>query len=326
MAQVLCQLPEFKDENLIVGLGTSDDAAVYRVSDDKAAILTMDFFPPVVDDPYTFGLIAAANALSDVYAMGGRPVTAMNIVCFPTCLSVDIMSDILRGGADKVIEAGAVLAGGHSIEDDEPKYGLSVMGLVHPDRVLTNTGARPGDVLILTKPLGTGILNTAIKADMLDDAAYTKAVETMAYLNADACEAALETGVVGCTDITGFGFLGHACEMADGSGVTLEVWPEQLPIIEESIELAKMGIIPAGAYNNLAFVVGRVRFEADIGQEIRDIMFDPQTSGGLLISVAFERADALMKLLKDKCRTPFNIVGRVKERSKFSIEVTGKRF
>jgi selenide,water dikinase len=304
-----------------VGLGTSDDAAVYRVSGDKAAILTMDFFPPVVDDPYTFGSIAAANALSDVYAMGGRPVAAMNIVCFPTCLSVDVMRDILRGGADKVMEAGAVLAGGHSIEDDEPKYGLSVMGLVHPDRILTNAAARPGDVLILTKPLGTGILNTAIKADMVDDAGYTKAVETMAYLNADACEAALETGVAGCTDITGFGFLGHACEMADGSGVTLEIWPAQLPVIEESIELAKMGIIPAGAYNNQAFVEGRVRFEEGIKQEVIDIMFDPQTSGGLLISVTEDRADALMKLLKDKCKTPFGMIGRVKKRGKFSIEV-----
>ena len=303
LAQVLRQLPEFKDENLIVGLGTSDDAAVYRVSDDKAVILTMDFFPPVVDDPYTFGAIAAANALSDVYAMGGRPVTAMNIICFPTCLSLDVMRDILRGGADKVMEAGAVLAGGHSIEDDEPKYGLSVMGLVHPDRIFTNAAARPGDILVLTKPLGTGILNTAIKADMLEDAAFTKAVETMAYLNADACEAALEVGVIGCTDITGFGVLGHACEMADGSDVTLEVWSGQLPVIEESLELARMGIIPAGAYDNQAYIEDKVRFEAGIKQEIRDIMFDPQTSGGLLISVAENRADALIKLLKEKCRT-----------------------
>ncbi len=308
-----------------MGLGTSDDAAVYRISGDKAVILTMDFFPPVVDDPYTFGSIAAANALSDVYAMGGRPVTAMNIVCFPTCLSVDVMRDILRGGAEKVMEAGAVLAGGHSIEDDEPKYGLSVMGLVHPDSILTNAAAQPGDVLVLTKPLGTGILNTAIKADMLDDAAYTKAVETMTYLNADACEAALEVGVVGCTDITGFGFLGHACEMADGSGVTLEIWSGQLPVIQESIELARMGIIPGGAYDNQAYVEDSVRFDADIKQEIRDVMFDPQTSGGLLISVAEDRADVLIKLLKDKCKTSFGMVGRVKERGRYSIEVTYKR-
>jgi selenide,water dikinase len=308
-----------------VGLGTSDDAAVYRICEDKAVILTMDFFTPVVDDPYTFGMIAAANALSDVYAMGGRPVTAMNIVCFPTCLSVDIMRDILRGGADKVMEAGAVLAGGHSIEDDEPKYGLSVMGLVHPDKIFTNTKARPGDVLILTKPLGTGILNTAIKADMLDGSVYTKAVDTMAYLNADACNAALETGVEGCTDITGFGLLGHACEMAEGSGVTLEIWPEQMPIIEESIELARMGIIPAGAYNNRAFVKDKVRFDKEVSQEIRDIMFDPQTSGGLLISAAFERADELMRLLRQKNKASFSIIGRVKAREEYCIEVMCKR-
>ena len=285
----------------------------------------MDFFTPVVDDPYTFGMIAAANALSDVYAMGGRPVTAMNIVCFPACLSVDVMRDILRGGADKVLEAGAVLAGGHSIEDDEPKYGLSVMGLVHPDKILTNTKARPGDILILTKPLGTGILNTAIKAGMLDGSAYKKAVDTMAYLNADACNAALETGVEGCTDITGFGLLGHACEMAEGSGVTLEIWPEQMPIIEESIELAKMGIIPAGAYNNRAFVKDKVRFDKEVRQEIRDIMFDPQTSGGLLISAASERADEMMELLKQKNKAPFNIIGRVKAREEYCIEVMCKR-
>ena len=235
------------------------------------------------------------------------------------------MRDILRGGAEKVMEAGAVLAGGHSIEDDEPKYGLSVMGLVHPDSILTNAAAQPGDVLVLTKPLGTGILNTAIKADMLDDAAYTKAVETMTYLNADACEAALEVGVVGCTDITGFGFLGHACEMADGSGVTLEIWSGQLPVIQESIELARMGIIPGGAYDNQAYVEDSVRFDADIKQEIRDVMFDPQTSGGLLISVAEDRADVLIKLLKDKCKTSFGMVGRVKERGRYSIEVTYKR-
>lgn len=308
-----------------MGLGTSDDAAVYKICEDKAAILTMDFFTPVVDDPYTFGMIAAANALSDVYAMGGRPVTAMNIVCFPNCLSMDVMREILKGGADKVMEAGAVLAGGHSIEDEEPKYGLSVMGLVHPEKILTNTAAKPGDVLILTKPLGTGILNTAIKADMLSDAGYKKAVDTMTYLNRDACEAAIEVGATGCTDVTGFGLLGHACEMAEGSGVTLEIWSDELPIIEESIELARMGIIPAGAYKNQDFVEGRVRFAEGIKPEIRDIMSDPQTSGGLLISVAAKNADGLLELLKDKNKTPSNIIGRVKEKDKYCIEVTQKR-
>ncbi len=275
----------------------------------------------MVDDPYMFGQIAAANALSDVYAMGGKPVTAMNIVCFPTCLTMDVMREILRGGADKVAEAGAILAGGHSIEDDEPKYGLSVMGLVHPDRVLVNGGARPGDMLVLTKPLGVGILNTAIKADMLDETVYSRTVETMAYLNKDACDAMLEVGVSGCTDITGFGFLGHACEMALASNVTLEIFSDSIPVIDESIELAKMGIIPAGTYNNEAFLQGKVVFGDRVKQEIRDIMHDPQTSGGLLISVPADKVDRLMELLAEKNKVSFGIVGKVKTRTGHCIEV-----
>lgn len=318
---MLCRLPKLSDENLLVGFDTSDDAAVYRVSPDNAVILTMDFFTPVVDDPYTFGQVAAANSLSDVYAMGGRPVTAMNIVCFPTCLPLDILKEILRGGYDKVAEAGAVLVGGHSIEDDEPKYGLSVMGMVHPDRIITNAGARAGDLLVLTKPLGTGILNTAIKADILDCQGYTKAVDTMAYLNRDACNAMLEVGVSACTDITGFGLLGHACEMARGSGVCLEIWQDKLPIIEESVDLARMGIIPGGAYKNRAYLDGQVRLKADIKQEIVDIMYDPQTSGGLLISVPEDRVVRLEELLKATNRTPFGIVGRVKEKSGHAVDV-----
>ena len=191
LAQVLCQLPEFYDENLIVGLDTSDDAAVYKINDDIAIVLTMDFFTPVVDDPYKFGQVAAANSLSDIYAMGGRPVTAMNIVCFPNCLSLDILTNILKGGADKVKEAGASLVGGHTVEDNEPKYGLSVMGMVNPKKVVTNSGAKPGDVLILTKPLGIGILNTAIKADLIADDIIDQGVSIMSYLNKDACEAML---------------------------------------------------------------------------------------------------------------------------------------
>jgi len=318
---VLCQLPKFYDQNLVVGFSTSDDAAVYKVSEDKAVILTMDFFTPIVDDPYTFGQVAAANALSDVYAMGGKPVTAMNVVCFPTCLSMDILKEVLKGGADKVAEAGAVLVGGHSIEDDEPKYGLSVMGLVHPQKVVLNAGAQIGDVLILTKPLGTGILNTAIKADMLSDEGYKKTVDTMAYLNKDACDAMLEVGVSGCTDITGFGFLGHACEIAEGSNVTLEILSQKLPIIGESVELARMGIIPAGAYRNEAFIEGRISFKGSVKQEIRDIMHDPQTSGGLLISVPQSKANQLMDILRHKNKTDFAVVGRVKTRSQYFIEV-----
>jgi selenide,water dikinase len=284
-------------------------------------ILTVDFFTPIVDDPYTFGQIAAANSLSDVYAMGGRPVTAMNIVCFPTCLPLDILKEILRGGADKVAEAGAIVAGGHSVEDDEPKFGLSVMGMVHPGKVTANSGAKPGDMLILTKPLGIGILNTAIKADLADEGAYKKAVESMAYLNKDACEAMMKVGVNGCTDVTGFGLLGHAHEMADASNVSLEIWSDYIPIIKESIDFAKMGIIPAGAYNNEGYIGKHVHFAESIKQEIRDIMYDPQTSGGLLISVPEEKLEKLMNELRMSNKTDFNLIGKVKPKGEYSIEV-----
>jgi len=274
-----------------------------------------------VDDPYTFGQIAAANSLSDVYAMGGKPVTAMNIVCFPTCLSMDILKEILRGGADKVAEAGAIVVGGHSVEDDEPKFGLSVMGMVHPKKVAANSGAKPGDLLILTKPIGVGILNTAIKADMVDEAVIQKAVQCMSYLNKDACEAMVRVGINGCTDITGFGLLGHAYEMAEASNTSIELWSDYVPIIRESIELAKMGIIPAGTYNNEGYLEGHVSFSESIPQEIRDVMYDPQTSGGLLISVPEERSELLMEELRKRNKLDFNLVGKVKARSNYSIEV-----
>jgi selenide,water dikinase len=281
----------------------------------------MDFFTPIVDDPYIFGQIAAANSLSDVYAMGGKPVTAMNIVCFPTCLPMDILKEILKGGADKVAEAGAIVVGGHSVEDNEPKYGLSVMGMVHPGKVTANSGANPGDMLILTKPLGIGVLNTAIKADLTDESTYKKAVDVMSYLNKDACEAMMKVGINGCTDITGFGILGHGFEMAEASNVSLEIWSDYIPIIKESIDFAKMGIIPAGAYNNEGYIGTHVRFAESIKQEIKDIMYDPQTSGGLLISVPEERFDKLMEELRIRNKTDFNVIGKVKAKGKYSIEV-----
>lgn len=318
---MLCQLPKFESEKLIVGIDTSDDAAVYKIDDDNAAILTLDFFTPVVDDPYTFGQIAAANSLSDVYAMGGKPVTAMNIVCFPTCLSMDILKEILRGGAEKVKEAGALVIGGHTVEDKEPKYGLSVMGMVHPDKVAANSGAKEGDMLVLTKPLGLGIINTAIKADMADADIQAEAVRIMSYLNRDACEAMLEAGINGCTDITGFGLLGHAYEMAEGSGVTIELWPDLLPVIKKSVEFAKMGIIPAGAYKNEGYLKGKIDFKNRPRQEIIDIMHDPQTSGGLLISVPESNLNRLLELLGKNNRTDFSLVGKVKKRTDHAIEV-----
>ncbi len=275
----------------------------------------------MVDDPYTYGQIAAANSLSDVYAMGGRPVTAMNIVCFPTCLPMDILGEILRGGADKVMEAGAVIVGGHTVEDNEPKYGLSVMGMVHPGKVAANAGARAGDMLVLTKPLGIGILNTAIKADLTDEATYKKAVEVMAYLNKDACGAMQQVGINGCTDITGFGLLGHAFEMAVGSNVSMEIWSDYLPVIKESIEFARMGIIPAGAYRNAGHLEGHIRFAAGVRQEIRDILYDPQTSGGLLISVPQSKLDSLLAALRQSNKTDFNVIGKVKPKEEVEIEV-----
>jgi len=321
LAQVLRHLPKFNDDNLIVGLDTSDDAAVYKINDDTGIILTMDFFTPVVDDPYKYGQVAAANSLSDVYAMGGRPLTAMNIVCFPNCLSVDILGQILKGGADKILEAGAVVAGGHSVEDNEPKYGLSVMGIVHPDKVVTNSNAKPGDVLILTKPLGIGILNTAIKADLVEKEIIEKAINIMSYLNKDACEAMQAVGVNSCTDITGFGLLGHALEMAEGSDVTIEIWSDYIPVVQESIELAKMGIIPGGAYRNQEHIGDKVVFINNVKQEIKDILFDPQTSGGLMISVSEGKAEELLSLLREKNKTPFSIIGKVKNKGKKPLEV-----
>lgn len=314
-------MPKFEDENLLVGLDTCDDAAVYRINDGQAVILTLDFFTPVVDDPFTFGQIAAANALSDIYAMGGTPVTALNIACFPGCLPGKILGEILKGGAEKVREAGAIVVGGHTVEDNEPKYGLSVMGLVHPERMITNAGAQAGDLLVLTKPLGIGILNTAIKGGLADQAAYLRNVETMSYLNKDAGQAMLKVGVSGCTDITGFGLLGHALEMAEASGLTLEIWTDHLPLLEESVELARMGIIPAGAYRNREFLKGKVNMRKNIAQEIEDILYDPQTSGGLLIALPEYKAKVLLEELRKTMLTPYAIVGRTKKKTDYCIEV-----
>jgi selenide,water dikinase len=294
---------------------------VYKINNEQAVILTLDFFTPVVDDPYTFGQIAAANSLSDIYAMGGRPVAALNITCFPSCLPLEILGEILKGGAEKVKEASALLVGGHTIEDNEPKYGLSVMGLIHPEKVVSNAGARVGDVLILTKPLGIGILNTAIKGGLASPEAYQKNVDVMSYLNKDACQAMLKVGVSGCTDITGFGFLGHAAEMAKASGVTLEIYSETIPIIEECMEYAMMGIIPGGAYRNRDYLKDNIIIKGRLNQGIEDILYDPQTSGGLLMSLPEADAGTIMEELSKVNRTPYAIIGKVKERTNHLIEV-----
>lgn len=321
LMQVLRQLSEDKDPNLLVGLSTADDAAVYRLTDDIAVIQTLDFFPPIVDEPYIFGQIAAANALSDIYAMGGQPLLALNIVLFPECLEVSILKEILQGGADKVREAGAVIAGGHSIVDDEPKYGLSVTGIVHPDKILSNSKAQPGDVLIMTKALGTGIINTAIKGEMVSSETAQKSIKQMTELNAKAGKVIREFGAVNaCTDITGFGLLGHASEVARASGVSLEIWADKCPVLPGAVEFARMGMVPAGAYKNRKSLESDVVFDKRITREMQDIMFDPQTSGGLLMSVAEKHADDLIERFFEN-EVLASIIGIVSEEKEPLISV-----
>ncbi|KJS68259.1 MAG: hypothetical protein JL50_04925 [Peptococcaceae bacterium BICA1-7] len=321
LSQVLRQLPPIVDPNLLVGPNTSDDAAVYRLRDDLAIIQTVDFFTPVVDDPYLFGQIAAANSLSDIYAMGGKPLLALNIVCFPTCLPTEVLGEILRGGADKATEAGAIIAGGHSIQDNEPKYGLAVTGLVDPRKVKSNAGALPGDILVLTKPLGTGIINTAAKGELAPEEYIKAAVENMAALNKGAAQLMAGYDVHACTDITGFGFLGHAAEMARASHVSLEIWAGSVPLLPGAMEMAAMGMIPAGAYSNRDFMTGQVRLPEKISPEMTAILHDPQTSGGLLISISEKAHQALLEEMKGR-GIPAAAVGRVMEKEEILIDLT----
>lgn len=294
-----------------MGLETTDDAAVYRLNDEQALIHTLDFFTPVVDDPYVFGQIAAANALSDVYAMGGTPLLAMNIACFPTCLPLEVLQAILKGGADKVKEAGAIIAGGHTVEDDEPKYGLAVTGLVHPDRILTNATAQAGDLLVLTKPLGTGIILTAAKADLAEGAVLEQVEKSMAALNREAAEAMQAVGVSACTDVTGFGFLGHLYELAAASGVAVEVTAGNIPLFPGVTGLAQMGMVPGGAYRNREYVQDHITFAPGIAEELQDVLFDPQTSGGLLISVSCQKVEELLKELACRGVRDARVVGKI---------------
>lgn len=320
LAQVLCQLPKTFDENLIVGLETSDDAAVYKINKDLALIQTLDFFTPVVDDPYMFGQIAAANSLSDVYAMGGEPKLAMNIVCFPNCLSPDVLVEILKGGHDKVMEAGAILVGGHTVEDEEPKYGLSVAGFVHPNKVLTNSNAKPGDLLILTKPIGLGIINTAIKGGLADKKSYDEAVHIMSTLNKYGKEALDKVEANSVTDITGFGLLGHALEMAEGSSVSIKIDHKKIPFISNTLEYAQMGLVPAGAYANRGYIGDNVIFTNQIAEAVEDMLFDPQTSGGLLISISKEKAELLLDELKNN-PTDYAVIGEVVDKKEYYLIV-----
>lgn len=309
------------DPNLLVGLDTSDDAGVYKINDETALVQTLDFFTPIVDDPYMFGQIAAANSLSDIYAMGGKPITVMNIVGFPISkLDKSILADILAGASDKVKESGAVLVGGHSIDDQEPKFGLSVTGTVHPERVRTNASAKPGDKLILTKPIGVGILTQAIKRDMLDQEGIDCVMEVMAALNKEAAEAMDNYQVNACTDITGFGLLGHAMEIAEGSGTGITIERKAVPVLPKTRELAEQNIIPGGSKKNHKWLSGRIQYE-NIDDVDQVILCDAITSGGLLITVPESEAEPLLNDLKSKGVEWASIIGTVTEQNPGRITV-----
>ncbi len=316
----MCGLPLVDDPNLLVGLERGDDAAVYRLNDELAIIQTIDFITPIVDDPYTFGQIAAANALSDVYTMGGRPLTAMNVVCFPIkSQDISVLIEILRGGFDKLREARCALVGGHSVEDNELKYGLSVTGVVHPDRMITKEGAEIGDKLILTKPLGTGLVSTALKGGLAGEEAVGRIASSMVTLNRRASELMLEAGVHACTDITGYGLLGHACGMIEDGQLGMELHVGAIPLFPEAKEFAGMGLAPGGTQRNKEFRIGMIELAYEMGDEIWSILFDPQTSGGLLISVPGEEAEALLKNLHRSGIEDAAIIGAITGKPKGKI-------
>ncbi len=298
-----------KDPKLLAGFDKSEDAGVYKLTDDFAIIQTVDFFTPIVDDPYEFGQVAAANSLSDVYAMGGVPIVAMNVVCYPCSLGMEPLREILRGGADKVYEAGAVLVGGHSVDDREPKYGLAVAGIVHPDKVVLNAGARSGDVLVLTKPLGTGVISTALKAGVADSSRERDAYVVMSTLNAGASAVMQAVGVNACTDVTGFGFLGHLAEMASASCVSFTVRAHAVPIIDGVLGYIDRQFVPGGLHRNWQYVRPIVGVAGGVAEGRVTAMCDPQTSGGLLICVAPDKADALVGKLEDAGVLAADVVG-----------------
>jgi selenide,water dikinase len=318
-AQVLRGLPRPTDPNLLVGAEHFDDAGVYRLDANTAIVVTVDFFPPLVDDPYAFGRIAAANSLSDIYAMGARPLTCLNIVGFPDKdLPIEILREILRGGEERVSAAGAVVAGGHSVRDGEIKYGLAVTGVVHPDRILTNGGAKVGDALVLTKPLGSGVLTTAAKSGKIAEAELAEAIDVMTDLNAGACAAALEVGVHGVTDITGFGFLGHAFEMAEASGVSFEIDARSVPLMAKTLELARAGVLTRTHAATLDYLGARLAADG-VDETLVKVLADAQTSGGLLIAVPGSRAAELVAALERRRTRAAAIVGAVMERSRSAL-------
>ncbi len=312
------QFPTHPD--LLVGTDTRDDAGVYRLNQDMALIQTLDFFTPMVDDPFLFGQIAAVNALNDVYAMGGTPLLTMNIVAFPQCEDMQILKQILAGGLSKIEEAGALLVGGHTVDDMEPKYGLAVTGLVHPQKIIANKGARPGDLIYLSKPLGNGIIATAIKAEMASSEAYTEATTWMATLNRTAAQIMSEVGVHAATDVTGFGLLGHLYEMASASGVSVQVCSREIEFMADVLEYASMGLIPGGAYTNRDYLGDKIQFDQGLDPVIRDLLCSPETAGGLLVAVDATRAGQLKNAWKEN-GIPAIMIGQVTEPGESVIEV-----
>ena len=320
--QVLSKLPMVGHPDLLVGSATGDDAAVYRLDDKTALVVTVDFFTPITDDPYEFGSVAAANSLSDVYAMGGRPLVALNVVGFPADLAVEMLGDVLRGGYDKAAEANCLIVGGHTVDDSEPKYGLSVVGLVEPGKQVSNAGAQPGDVLVLTKPIGTGIITTGCKAGVAPPGSVETAVETMATLNRAASEAMIEVGVNSCTDVTGFGLMGHLTSMMRASGVSATINRAQVPVLPGAIELLDQGVAPGGTRRNEAGVEEYVNWDAALSDVDRLLLCDAQTSGGLLISVPEARLSQLLAALESRGVATRALVGSVRSGTPGTVEVT----
>jgi selenide, water dikinase len=307
--RVLASIPRVPNKNVLVGFDTADDAGVYQLTAELALVQTVDFFTPIVDDPFTFGAIAAANALSDVYAMGGRPISALSILAYPAQGDLEDLEEILKGGAEKMREADCAILGGHSVADDEIKFGYAVTGTVHPRRVKANAGARAGDALVFTKRLGTGVISTALKRGMARDADVAASIASMLTLNRRACEAMLQCDVHGCTDVTGFGLIGHAREMALASGVTIEIEVHRLRFLDGALEYARLGAIPGGLKNNREYAACAVDTAGDLPAEVEDLLYDPQTSGGLLITLPEADAAAFEGAFPDAYR-----IGRVIER------------
>jgi selenide,water dikinase len=319
---VLEGLPFRSHPDLIAGMERAEDAGVFKLTDDLAIVQTVDFFTPIVDDPFDFGRIAVANSLSDVYAMGGKPLTALNVVCFPqSTMDFTILREVLRGGLDMMHEAGVILLGGHTVDDPELKYGIAVTGTIHPDKVVHNKGAKPGDSLILTKPLGTGLISTAVKAGTATPEAIESIVNSMTALNRAASEAMLAVGVNACKDVTGFGLIGHAAEMIEGTNVGMVIDSTTVPFFPEAREYAEMGMIPGGLHRNRDFRKGMVEMDAKVPQYLQDILYDPQTSGGLLIAVPEAKADRLLKKLHADGVKEAVIIGKVVAKPSGRIQV-----